>query len=111
MELQNKLINVEEENKNLSNEIEMKLKANNQENTVIEISNNTISSKSSTASSATPECFEIITTEDNTSFCSSNEQEWIKLEENKFSADDGSKISITELFHKKLNTYFSSSIR
>lgn len=110
MELKTKLTNVEEENRNLVFENELKIKSS-QDNAVIEIgnsNNNTISSKSSTASSATPECFEIITTEDNTSFCSSNEQEWIKLEENK-SVED--KTSIIDMFHRKLNTSFSSSAR
>lgn len=76
---------------------------------------NVLSSKSSSTSSATPECFEIIESnipnpiiEDNTSCSSCNENDWIKLEENKH---DGQTLSIIEIFHHKLKNNFSNSER
>lgn len=109
-ELQNKLQDIQEENKCLVTEDEIKSKIN-QENVVVDVSPIVVSSKSSTTSSATPECFEIITTEDSTSVSSLNDQEWIKLEENKVSQNDNKRHSVIDLFHQKLHAYFSSSTR
>lgn len=108
IDLQNKLQDIQEENKCLITENEVKFK---NENNFSDVSQNVLSSKSSTTSSATPECFEIITTEDNTSVSSLNEHEWIKLEENKISVSDNKKLSIIDLFHQKVNGYFLSSSR